>query len=93
MKHLDVDFTHAFDRMNRNILFYKIKKSCFTGRVIDTLQNLYTQTKYRVKYNGEISDRMWENICVNQGGNATKLYICRNYAAYALSRWSVYGIM
>ena len=31
-----VDFSKAFDRINRAILFYKIKKSGLRGRVIDT---------------------------------------------------------
>ena len=72
-----VDFTQAFDRVNRNIIFYNIKKSGFTGRVIDTLQNLYTKTKYRVKCNGEISDPIRENIGVNQGGNASPILFRR----------------
>ena len=47
-----VDFTQAFDIVNRNILFYKNKKFGCTGRVIDTLQNLYSKTRYRVKCKG-----------------------------------------
>ena len=70
-------FTQAFDRVNRNILFYKIKKSGFTGRVIDTLQNLYTKTRSRVKCNGEISDIVRENLGVNQGGNASPILFRR----------------
>ena len=69
----NVDFTQAFDRVNRNILFYKIKKSGLTGRVIDTLQNLYTKTRFRVKCNREISDIVRENLGVNQGGNASPI--------------------
>ena len=72
-----VDFTQTFDRVNRNILFYKVKKSGFTGRVIDTLQNLYTKTKYRVKCNGEIRDPIRGNIGVNQGGNASPILFRR----------------
>ena len=73
-----VDFTQAFDRVNRNILFYKIKKFGCTGRVIDTLQNLYSKTRYRVKCNGGISDIIWENVGVNQGGNASPI-LFRSY--------------
>ena len=50
-----VDFSQAFDRVNRNILFYKVKKSGFTGRVIDTLQSLYAKTRYRVKHSGKLA--------------------------------------
>ena len=44
-----VDFTQAFGRVNRNILFYKIRKSCCTGRFIDTLQNICSKTRYRLR--------------------------------------------
>ena len=73
-----VDFTQAFDRVNRNILFYKIKKFGCTGRVIDTLQNLYSKTRCRVNCNGGISDIIWENVGVNQGGNASPI-LFRSY--------------
>ena len=73
-----VDFTQAFDRVNRNILFYKNMKSGCTGRVIDTLQNLYSKTIYSVKCYGGISDIIWENVGVNQGGNASPI-LFRSY--------------
>ena len=73
-----IDFPHAFDRVNRNILFYKLKKSGLTGRVIDTLRNLYTKTRYHVKYKGKISDPIHEYVGVNQGGN-TSLTLFRRY--------------
>ena len=68
-----VDFSRAFNTINRNILFYKIKHSRFRGRVIDTLQNLYSKTSYRMKYNGKLSDPVHENIGVNQGGNCSPI--------------------
>ena len=68
-----VDLTQAFDRANRNILFYRIKKSGCTGMVIDTLQTLYSKTRYRVQCNGEINAIIWENVGVNQGGNASPI--------------------
>ena len=39
-----VDFSKAFDLVNRNIMFYKIMKMGWHGRVIDTLRNLYSKT-------------------------------------------------
>ena len=36
-----VDFSKAFDLVNRNILFFKLIKSGFHGKVIDTLRSLY----------------------------------------------------
>ena len=69
-----IDFTQAFDRVNRNIIFCKLKKSGLTGRVIDTSQNLYTKTRYHVKYKGKISDPIHEYVGVSQGGNTSQLY-------------------
>ena len=35
-----VDFSKAFDLVNRNILFFKLIKAGFHGKVIDTLHSL-----------------------------------------------------
>ena len=72
-----VDFSQAFDNVNRNILFYKVKHAGFTGRVIDTLQNLYAKTRYHVKHNGKISDPISEHTGVNQGGNTSPILFRR----------------
>ena len=42
-----VDFSKAFDRVNRHISFYKLFKSGLHGRVIETLHNLYQKTYFR----------------------------------------------
>ena len=68
-----VDFSKAFDRINRAILFYKIKRSGLRGRVIDTLINLYSKTCYRVKHQGKLSEVINERIGVNQGANTSPL--------------------
>ena len=63
-----VDFSKAFDLVNRSILFYKLLKLGWGGRVIDTLRNLYSKTKFRVKRNGMLSSPILNEIGVNQGG-------------------------
>ena len=50
-----VDFSKAFDLINRDILFYKIIKSGLYGRVIDTLRDLYRKTSFRIKHSGKLS--------------------------------------
>ena len=77
---IHVDFSRAFDNINRNILFYKLKKSGLKGRVIDTLHNMYKKTCYRVKHNGKVSDIIPEDIGVNQGG-VTSPFLFREYLA------------
>ena len=62
-----VDFSKAFDLVNRNILFFKLIKSGVHGKVIDTLRSLYKKTYYRVKCHGRLSPIITENIGVYQG--------------------------
>ena len=69
-----VDFSMAFDLVNRHILFYKLIKQGWCGRVIDTLRNFYT------KADGRISPPIPNHIDVNQGGNVSGL-LFRKYLA------------
>ena len=48
-----IDFSKAFDLVNRHIFFFKIMKGCWSGRVIDTLKDLYSKTCFRVKRGGK----------------------------------------
>ena len=66
-----LDYSKAFDLVNRNILFFKLIKPCVHGKVIDTLRSLYKKNYYRVKCHGRLSPIITENIGVNQGGNAS----------------------
>ena len=75
-----VDFTKAFDLVNRNILFYKLMENGFFGRVLDILRNIYSKTHFRVKHKGEMSSPIKENVGVNQGGNCSPMFF-RKYLA------------
>ena len=66
-----VDFSKAFDLVNRNILIFKLTKAGFHGKVIDTLHSLYRKTVFRVKYKGFLSPPIRENYGVN--GNASPM--------------------
>ena len=68
-----VDFSKAFDLINRHILFYKLMKNGWHGRVIDTLRDLYTKTVFRIKHNGKVSQIIDNLLGVNQGGTASGL--------------------
>ena len=68
-----VDFSRAFDRINRAILFYKINKLGLRGRLIGVLKSIYSKTSFRVKQGGRISDKVLELCGVNQGGNASPI--------------------
>ena len=67
----------AFDLVNRHILFYKLIKQGWSGRVIDTMRNFYSKTYFRLKVNGRISPPIPNHIGVNQGGNVSGLLFCK----------------
>ena len=75
-----IDFSKAFDMVNRHILFYKMIKSGFSGKLLDTLRSLYKKTYFRVKRNGFISPPIFNQLGVNQGGNASG-FLFRKYLA------------
>ena len=75
-----VDFSRAFDQISRTILFYKMVKQGFGGRVLDTLRNMYSKTKSKVR-TGNILSSLMENIRgVNQGGVLSP-FLFRKYLA------------
>ena len=88
-----VDFSKAFDIINRNILLYKLSKNGWTGRVIDTLRNLYAKSHFRVKPNGTLSPAIPNQTGVNQGGISSGL-LFRKYMAH-LGKYlnSEYGVV
>ena len=63
-----IDFSKAFDKINRSILFYKLIRNGWKGKVIDTFRSLYTKTHFKNKRNGRLSPPILSNIGVNQGG-------------------------
>ena len=68
-----VDFSKAFDLISRCILFYKLMKGGWHGRVIETFRDLYSKTQFRVKSNGKLSSLIENKLGVNQGGVASGL--------------------
>ena len=88
-----VDFSKAFDIINRNILFYKLSKNGWTGRVIDTLRNLYAKSHFRVKRNGTLSPAIPNQTGVNQGGISSGLLFRKYMADLGKYLNSEYGVV
>ena len=63
-----VDFSKAFDKIDRSILFLQNNKNDWKGKVIGTWRSLYDKTHFRVKRNGKLSTVILNNIEVNQRG-------------------------
>ena len=75
-----VDFSKAFNVINRNILFYKLMNCGWKGRVIDTLRSLYDKSHFRVKRHGKLNPIVQSRAGVNQGGISSGLMF-RKYMA------------
>ena len=68
-------------------------KSGWSGRLIDTLRDLYDKTHYRIKHNGKLSDKLPDFLGVKQGGNASGLLFRKYMADLSEYLKSEYGIM
>ena len=44
-----VDFSKAFDSVNREALFYKMKQAGITGKMFELIRNMYSSTLYCIK--------------------------------------------
>ena len=62
-----VDFTKAFDYVNRNILWYKLIRFGVRGKMLTIVQSIYAKVKSRVKYNNELSNDFDCYLGVRQG--------------------------
>ena len=81
-----MDFSSAFDKINRHILFYKLIQSGWCGKIIDTLRDLYSKTHFRITHQGKTSPNIENLIGVNQGGNAS------GYPHDGRSNWRLLGL-
>ena len=73
-----IDFSKAFDMVNRDILFFKLLNSGWSGRLLDTVRDLYKKTSFRFKFEGFASPNFSSSLGVNQGGNASG-FLFRKY--------------
>ena len=64
---LCVDFSKAFDRLPRDILFKKLRECGINGKFLSVLQNLYANDKASVQIDGKMSEPFNINQGVRQG--------------------------
>ena len=63
-----VDFTKAFDYVNRAALLFKLRQRGVKGRFLDVIESMFNNSRCRVKVNGELSGEI-DSLCgVLQGG-------------------------
>ena len=62
-----VDFTKAFDYVERDILWYKLIKIGVRGQMLDIIKSMYNAVKSKVKNNNSVSEAFSCKIGVRQG--------------------------
>ena len=62
-----VDFSKAFDSVNRNALFYKMQKAGITGKIFELIKNMYSSTFYCIKKENYLSKPRVNNVGLKQG--------------------------
>ena len=62
-----VDFEKAFDRVNRNLLFYKLKTMGIGGKVLSMIQTIYSDCKSCINVNGYLTEEFSSKFGVRQG--------------------------
>ena len=62
-----VDFTKAFDYIDRDILWYKLIKIGVRGQMLNIIRSIYNSVKSRVKCNNTLSEAFSCNMGVRQG--------------------------
>ena len=62
-----IDFSNAYGRINRELLWHKLSKMGISGRFLASLQSLYKNVKYTVRVNGQQTDWFEVNCGLKQG--------------------------
>ena len=62
-----VDFSKAYDRINREKLWWRLNKIGLPAKLQDALQSLYCSVECCVRINGELTDWFPVNVGVKQG--------------------------
>ena len=71
-----VDFSKAFNFVNRHILFYKLMKAGCHSKIIDTLKSLYRKAYFKVKCNGLLSSSILDHlVCQIKVGMQAQHYL------------------
>ena len=63
-----IDFTKAFDFVNRNALYHKLKLRGIKGNFLKLIQSMFSKATCRVKWRGIVSNQIDSIFGVLQGG-------------------------
>ena len=63
-----IDFSKAFDFVNRTFLYYKMIKKGFGGRLVKIIESMFSNSSARVRWEGEVGKPIDSTHGVLQGG-------------------------
>ena len=63
-----IDFTKAFDFVNRDLLYYKLLKTGFSRKLVKIIMSLLTKASARVRWDGALGEKIDSTHGVLQGG-------------------------
>jgi len=63
-----VDFTKAFDYINRSALYYKLLKRGIHGKLLNIIMSMFDKAKCKVKWKGVVGGEIGSEFGVLQGG-------------------------
>ena len=68
-----VDYSKAFDLVNRSALWCKVLKEGISGKILTVIQNMYQGAKSCVRVDGKVSDFFSCTAGVRQGENLSPI--------------------
>lgn len=88
-----VDYEKAFDRVDRNLLFYQLNCLGFGGKMLQSIKNIYSDCAAVININGHLTNSFNVSLGVRQGDTLSPTLFCLfiNSLAQALDN-SGYGI-
>ena len=63
-----IDFSKFFDKINRDMMLYKLLKYGINGPLYDIIKSVYCNTGYQVQIGDNISPMFYGNSGLKQGG-------------------------
>ena len=71
-----VDFEKAFDRVDRDLLFYKLRKMKIGGKLLESLKSVYSNCHACININNHCTDWFATNFGVRQGDPLSPTLFC-----------------
>ena len=69
-----VDLEKAFERVDRNLLFYKLRALGFGGKIYQAVKSIYQKCTACINVNGYLTDEFSSDFGVRQGDSLSPTF-------------------